>query len=240
MNLYEAWLKACGTLKPQAQGDCGLYSFWYATVLLNQLDNSKPIVYPRKMEDPSHKQSMRSAAKQLVKSGQGEILSAREMSTVIGHFGYSCRTMTGTDNEWRRKFISGSLSSNHPVLFPYTKNVSGPVDAKTASGTGGKDFGSHWSLIIKEVGPLYVYLDPHYPNTPQVQTKEAIFKSNTNVDDQVYERMWVKLMSATKKVGTIAGQSSDPTNPGYNNKIYDIAQPGRGAQQLAGVLVAVY
>jgi hypothetical protein len=240
MNLYEAWMNAHAILKPQAQGDCGLYSFWYATVLLHQLDNRKPIVYPRKMEDPTHQQSMRQEAKRLVKSGQGELLTSREMCIVIGHFGYSYRTMTGTDDAWRKKFISGSLTSNQPVLFPYTKGATGPVNAATAPGVAGTDYGSHWSLIIKEEGAEYVYLDPHYPNTPQRKTKEEIFKSNTNVDDQVYERMWVKLMSAKNKRGTIGPQSSNPTNPGYHNKIYDIAQPGRAPQQLAGVLVAVY
>ena len=240
MSLYNAWTACCATLKPQAQGDCGLYSFWYATVLLHQLDSAKPIVYPRKMEDPQNQQSMRREAKQLVRSGQGELLNVKEMTTVINHFGYSCNTMTGTDDDWRKRFITNSLGSNWPVLFPYTKGAQGPVDAATAAGVAGDDYGSHWSLIIKEDPNEYVYLDPHYPDTPQIKTKDAVLKSNKNVDLQVYERMWVKLLSAKAKVGTIGGQSQNQNTVPYNGKTYDIAQPGRGPQSLAGVLVAVY
>jgi hypothetical protein len=237
MDLYDAWCHVASLLKPQAQGDCGLYSFWYATVLLNHLDNTKPIIYPRKMEDPMGVQSMRKEAKTLVKSGQGEILTSNEMAKIISHFGYGSRRMRGTDSAWRKRFITGSLGQNAPVLFPYTKGMSGPVDAATATGRPGQEYGSHWSLIIKEERDQYIYLDPHYPNTPQRKTKDDVLKSNMNVDNQVYERMWVKLLPATKKRGTIGPESS---NMAHTGKRYDIGQPGRDAQQLSGVLVAVY
>ena len=47
MSLYPAWVAACKTLKPQVQGDCGVYSFWYATVLLRQIGKAPALDWSR-------------------------------------------------------------------------------------------------------------------------------------------------------------------------------------------------
>ena len=51
-NLKQAYDNCVGVLKPQRQGTCGLYSFWFATLLVNNINTEKkPIVYPRKHEE---------------------------------------------------------------------------------------------------------------------------------------------------------------------------------------------
>ena len=47
-TLTDAYANVVSVLKPQKQGTCGLYSFWFATLLLNSIrGDKKQVVYPR-------------------------------------------------------------------------------------------------------------------------------------------------------------------------------------------------
>ncbi|MCI0702026.1 MAG: cysteine protease ATG4 [Planctomycetia bacterium] len=255
MDLYDAWQGAKGILKPQVQGDCGVYSFWYATVLLRQIKPSDPreVIYPRSHPNPEERvrlfkllgrppldrdwsggaitkdKSIRHRVKNLVGSGQGEILTEQEMVLVVTSFGYNCTgNLIQIDPA---EFVSSNLKSNTPVLFAYMKGKSGPIFSIPSGATGGTDYGSHWSLIIKEEGSNYIYLDPHDPNTPQKYPKSTVLKSNAFVDDYKYVRYWAKGRgSYVSPVGNTAPTSGD---------FYDIGQGGR-TQKLANALVGVF
>lgn len=83
-NLVQAYNGACSTLKPQKQGTCGLYSFWYASLLLAAVNPGakKPIIYPRSGEGVGTAgESLRHFVKHTVNpissvgGSQGEVLS---------------------------------------------------------------------------------------------------------------------------------------------------------------------
>src|SRR5665213_755897 len=95
-NLVDAFDKATIVLKQamaggkQRGGECGLYSLWYASLLLSFIkSDGRKIIYPRKSYAPDQPGS-RSFAKQAFGSGQGEILNWKEMHALITHFGYQC------------------------------------------------------------------------------------------------------------------------------------------------------
>jgi hypothetical protein len=217
---------------------------WYASVLLRQIEPAhRPVVYPRKHQSPGTDwssgpvgESIREYAKKGLKSGQGEVLSFAEMQKVIEHFGYQCEASSAGGNRLRETFISRSLAANRPVLFAYTKGNIGPVNALTATGTAGSDYGSHWSLIIKEESGNYTYLDPHDPNTPEVFPKALVLTSNANVDAQKYCRYWAKARPGDLQM---VGSSAPIAPAGTFIKIYDINQGGRD-QVLKNVLIAVF
>jgi hypothetical protein len=78
-NLVDAFDKATFVLKQamaggkQRGGECGLYSLWYASLLLSFIkSDDRKIVYPRKSYAPDQPGS-RSFAKQAFGFGQGEI-----------------------------------------------------------------------------------------------------------------------------------------------------------------------
>jgi hypothetical protein len=79
-----------GTTGSQRGGTCGLYSLWYATILLSIVDpgDKRPPIYPRK-----HMLTSGMSSRQYSKSigsGQGEVLSWYEMFSIINRFGYEC------------------------------------------------------------------------------------------------------------------------------------------------------
>lgn len=257
MSLLAAWGQCKASMVKQVQGDCGLFSFWYATVLLRQLSpQGRPVVYPRKHPEPQATgkswpggavvgESIRAYAKSpAIRSGQGEILTSAEMEKIITHFGYKA-TASNAKGALRKAFITRSLSANQPVMFPYTKGNAGPVNALTAVGVAGSDYGSHWSLIIGEDSGNYKYLDPHNPATLQEFPKDTVLESNQNVDHQVYVRFWGK-EDVHYTDGSVQYSSIDPignvltsSNSSGYLRTYDIGQGGR-TQKLANVLITVY
>src|SRR5262249_43476567 len=129
MTLLEAYARyaRAGRLWPQLQGDCGVYSFYYATLLLQAMNPGKkyPLVFPRKYKSDSSKwgrQPYKTSVRQWVKStgglnsGQGEILTLGEMQRVISHFGYESTCAAKNNIHVRRDFISRELAAGHPVL----------------------------------------------------------------------------------------------------------------------------
>lgn len=193
VDLAEAYNKACGSLKPQKQGTCGLYSFWYASLLLSFVKPSaRPITYPRKGEHPGvwGGESLRHYAKHSVGSGQGEVLSCAEMEQIVRKFGYNCDSHVGATG--REAFITRSLEAGRPILFPYMFGNGGPIYWFPKGKSGGTDYGPHWSLIYREMGGSYLYIEPNVPNTPVKQPKEVVLKSNSFVDQYKYDRYWSK------------------------------------------------
>lgn len=240
-NLTGAYNSACKTLKPQKQGTCGLYSFWYATLLLAMVNPSakKPIVYPRKGEGASS-ESLRHYAKHTVGSGQGEVLSCAEMEQIIGHFGYGYDSHVGAAG--RKEFVTRSLAANRPVLFPYMFGDTGPIYQFPAKSTPGVDYGPHWSLIYREFGAAYHYVEPNEPNHPVSFLKDVVLRSNSFVDSYKYDRYWSKGGKHTSKGKLLPYEYQSGISPLGNTltpaAYYDIGDKSR--QVLNNVLIAVY
>lgn len=259
MDLLQAWQDTKSSMTRQHQGDCGVFSFWYATVLLHKINpQGHATVYPKQRTLESApfgpadiNESIRHYAKAAVKSGQGELLTVDEMRRVIERFGYQCESTSAPGAVIRQNFITRSLAQGRPVLFPYTKGDTGPVDAKkamadpTTYGTPGSDFGSHWSLILAEGAGGYSYIDPHDPGTLETVSKQTLLTSNAEVDEQVYVRYWGKPLNESTHgaLGAVGQHAVAPSTVGMK-KLYDIGQVGitgkPRAQKLATVLISVY
>lgn len=236
-SLAEAYIRLSSTLKPQKQGTCGLYSFWFATLLLNELQSGgRPPVYPRSGEGAGTTESMRKFSKG-IGSGQGEVLTCSEMEQIISHFGYACESHTSESG--RPEFITRSLRANRPVLFPYIMGNFGPISSLNPKYQAGVDYGPHWSLIIDEWGDLYSYIEPNRPNKPTYVLKRKVLASNSASDQYKYERYWLKegfTFQSTKP--PFPKKSPDPLQGNkMKTKYYDIGDKSR--QKLANVLIAV-
>jgi hypothetical protein len=238
MILEQVWGKLSTTLKPQKQGTCGLYSFWYATLLLEKLGCKKGIVYPRACEGGTG-DSSRHFAKQNVKSGQGEILSEAEMVTIVNHYGYTpiCYGKTSTDT--RKAFITKHLKYDLPILIAYLEGDHGPeaVSNPTVYG-GGKGAGPHWSLIINEDGTDYRYLEPNKPNKITAFGKNRLLSANDAVDNVKFAQYWMKPEKHDiAGVGDFPSWMSAKWKAGLMTTLYDVGPKSR--QTLHHVLIAV-
>jgi hypothetical protein len=239
-NLASAYAKTEPMMKPQKQGTCALYSFWYATLLLNQINPARgEIAYPRISLAPANFNGV--STRNYLKHGlnfapnsQGEVLSADEMTTIVESFGYDCDTHL-TGGTGREAFITASLQADKPVAFAFLNNLNTGLPA---SGIGPNDpqrpaCGPHWGLIYAEIGNDYRYLNPHYPSTPRTVLKSTVLASNACVDDIKYVRFWGK--DPTTKGLIQIGDTAPATPPAT---LYDIGPPTR--QNLNNVLVAIY
>ncbi len=244
MSLEVAWGNL-GVLKPQRQGTCGLYSFWYATQLLAGLGGTKGIVYPRseEMRDAGVTgESPRHYAKRKANSGQGEILSELEMMTVVQHYGYTGTPYPsgGTDN--RAAFITGHLQADRPVLVAYLMDDVGPT-TDTHTGVYGpnsvdSDSGSHWSLIINEDSTDYRYLEPNNPNKITTCAKNALLASNAAADGVKFARFWTKTGPVNlEEFGDFKWWIKAMWKAGRKTTLYDLGKKSR--QSLNEVLIAV-
>lgn len=234
MNLEQAYTAAASTLMPQKQGTCGLYCFWYASVLLAKINNTTSIIYPRRGQRPtgSNAQTLRNWVKHTLRASpnsQGEILTVQEMEDMIHAFQYQCsssQSATGGQN-----FITTSLASNRPVAIAYLHSnalPAGPVTTGTSA-----DCGAHWGLIYKEDTTSYTYLNPHYPNTPQVAAKQALLASSAAVDTVPLDQHWAKLPGG--------GLSNNPQTVNSTRfsggTVYDLGPP---RQNLQNALVSIF
>ena len=245
----------------QVQGTCGVFSFWYATVLLRKLDATKPVTYPKESigrkalglpaKDPSLPRtrvvdSIRWYTKTTLKSGQGELYNAHEIEAMVTKFGYSCVVCIDMSANNRRKFIADSIAHNRPVLFSYTKSVvttpPAPVDARSAAGTAGTSFGAHWSLIIDDKAGVYSYIDPHCPTKLQTFFSSIVLGSNGTVDSTQFKRFYGK--PAPGGLAVIGDKPPDKGESGKYQRVYDLEQVGldgkKRAQELNNLLVAVF
>lgn len=239
-SLFQAWTLLNGTLKPQKQGSCGLYSFWYATLLLSGLDSTRrPIVYPRNGEGVAagvgeNPESLRHFAKATVGSAQGEILTCAEMERIVLHYGYDRVSHIG--DAGRATFITTSLASERPVLIPYMMGPGGPIAVFPGGARPGVDYGPHWSLIFAESAIDYYLLEPNSPNTPMEVPKGRMLRSNAFTDNFKYQQFYDKaLPNPTLPYHRGSGISASPA--GTTAAKYDLGSPLR--QTLANVLIAV-
>jgi len=237
MSLEAAWLNLKGTLKKQKQGTCGLYSFWYATLLLENLGRGKGIIYPRRCEGGTG-ESSRHFAKKNVNSGQGEVLSEAEMLTIINHYGYDTATYTPSGTDKRKAFITGHLNADRPILIPYLMDDDPEVVNLPTVYGGGPGAGAHWSLLIGEQGSEYLYLEPNKPNEIKRWNKDLLLASNDTVDNVKFVQYWKK----PKKYGLDGLGDFDSWihakwKAGLMTTLYDVGSKSR--QTLHQVLIAV-
>ena len=241
-TLTDAYFNVLSVLKPQKQGTCGLYSFWFATLLLNSIrTGKKQVVYPRGCEGmPPGGLSLRKFAKAAFGSGQGELLNYDEILGMIVGFGWDF-DFDGGGGEQRKTFISQSLSQNKPVMFSFLAGGSSyggevlvmpqtdiPLD---------RQCGPHWSLIIAENADGYGFVEPNQPLKIKWDYKSRILRSNEIVDSFVMAEEWVK------PVGTPPGQSTVIPRPAIlrpelHKRTYTVKVHGR--QALNNLLFAVY
>jgi hypothetical protein len=186
--------------------------------------------------------SIREYAKDVLKSGQGEIVTSDEMVQVIVHHGYEAAVCRDSSDQGKRKFVTTWTNRDCPVLVAYLMTQNGP----TASATG--DCGSHWSLIIHEGGHYYMCVNPWYPNGLRHYDKKLLLTSNTEVDKKRYPRFWTKTFSLddSDPLGYRTGIDELGDDPraalkasAGGAKVYDIEQGGR-SQKLAHCLIAVF
>ncbi|HUB50156.1 MAG TPA: hypothetical protein VMB73_34735 [Acetobacteraceae bacterium] len=238
-SLVSAYGELRSGLVKQKQGTCGLYSFWYATLLLAIVNpTTRAIPYPRSSTDTANSggESMRHYAKHQHSSGQGEVLTCAEMEDIISHFGFTHHSHINKDG--RGAFITSSLAQSRPVLFPYMMGNGGPIWSIPPNSTGGTDYGSHWSLIFHETEGNYFYIEPNNPTKLTRRDKQTVLKSNSFVDSYKYDRYWLKgNNSRVTPVQNVIVSTLFGLGVGFGYKYYDIGQKDR--QNLANVLVAV-
>lgn len=241
-TLTDAYNNVVSVLKPQKQGTCGLYSFWFATLLLNSIrTDRKPVVYPRGCEGmPPGGLSLRNFSKVALGSGQGELLNYDEIFGMIVGFGWDF-DFDGGGGEQRQAFISKSLSQNKPVMFSFLAGGSSyggeilvmpltdiPLD---------RGCGPHWSLIVAENADGYGFVEPNQPLRIKWDYKTRVLRSNEIVDSFVMAEEWVK------PVGTPPGQSTVMPRPAVlrpdlHRRTYTVKVNGR--QALNNLLFAVH
>jgi len=242
-NLIEAYGKAAtsvltkapigddGTTGSQRGGTCGLYSLWYATILLGIIDpgDSRQPIYPRKHMNSGGVSSRRYSKS--IGSGQGEILNWYEMRSIINNFKYECDVADAADETRRQTFITFCLEKNRPILFAYMEGGNPgkschPITAYNAKYPDG--CGSHWALLIDEVGSNYTFIDPHWPNSLKNASKDTILKSNAAADEGPGFSKFEKVF-----------QRSEKSVGNTKTKTYDLGNP-QARQSLNNLLVSVY
>jgi hypothetical protein len=238
-------------LWPQLQGECGCYSFFYATVLLRTLDPSGrfPEVHPRKFKQaangdarkaPPGTTTVREFAKASLRSAQGELVTLDEIVSVILNFGYTPNIplfKPKADKEDRKKaWITEQLTANHPVLIAFLEGYDPPQACKPVLSAVEGSPGPHWSVIVGETDRDYLWIDPHMPEKLKQHNKLRFIRSNGltdlagNLNDTPY---WGKVHGG-KGIGPAAG----PVDPSYQKVYAEITAGGR-SQSLNDALVAV-
>lgn len=170
----------------QKGGTCGLYSLWYASVLLKYVDPSdrRAPIYPRAYMGGGKGNSIRHYAKS-IGSGQGEVLNWHEMFRIVDHCGYTCDTLDVADSVRRTTFIRFCLEKNRPILLAYLEGGEPgkschPARAYSATYPGGT--GAHWALLVDDNGNDYGIIDPHWPNMIRYYPKDQVLASNAASD----------------------------------------------------------
>jgi hypothetical protein len=202
VTLTDAYNTCKSELVGQKQGDCGLFSLWFATMLLRVISPSgRKVVFPRKLHVSPPKgwdtksESMRGYAKVTHRSAQGEVLSAAEMEDIISHFGYRSQTSSAPDVDAKKQFVAGALALRRPVLVAYVFGDTGPVFKDTGAWDPSKDnAGSHWSLIIGERSGKYDVIEPNNPSSLKLWDRDRLLRSNGCCDDPDvrFVRYWGK------------------------------------------------
>ncbi len=238
-TLSDAYYNIQKILKPQKQGTCGLYSFWFATLMLNSIRTGrKQVVYPRGCEGGAvDGVSLRKFTKDTLGSAQGELLNHDEIAAMIHGFGWDFEVNDG-GGEQRKTFITNSLRQTRPVMFSYLAGGASYGGEQAVmplrSVPANRACGPHWSLIVDESNMAYGFVEPNHPNGMKWDSKQTILRSNEIVDDFVMDRWWVKPASSPKGQATV-----QPYAQGVQfKKVYDVKVAGR--QALNNLLFAVF
>jgi hypothetical protein len=237
-TLVDAYNNCLGVLKPQKQGTCGLYSFWFATMLLNDIypgSGKKPVVYPRKCEGDAGTLSLRKFSKDNLGSGQGELLTYGEVARMVKDYLWDQDgNVTGGDQ--RKIFISTCLTQNRPVMFSYLAG-GWPVMPQTAIPIS-RACGPHWSLIIAEDSDTYEFIEPNDPLVKKKSLKNDVLRSNEIVDTFAMETTWHKPNTRDPgHGGPLVWPASRGTSPSDIKTTYTV---NVGRQALNNLLVAIY
>jgi hypothetical protein len=215
----------------QRGGTCGLYSLWYATILLGIVNpqDKRPPILPRRYLGATG-QSSRNFSK-TIGSGQGELLNAQEIFAVITHYGYQCDVENSADEMKRKRFISDSLSKNRPILFAYMEGGApgeSCYPAATCNPNKPEDFGPHWGLLIVDAVATYGIVDPHWPNTIRHYGWQQVLKANALTDSGA---PFPDTFKSPERTG--------PKGEGFKANTYNLNNPSQ-RQLLKNLLISVY
>jgi hypothetical protein len=242
-TLVDAYNNVQSVLKPQKQGTCGLYSFWFATLMLNSIrPEQKEVVYPRGCEmTATSGLSLRKFAKAALGSGQGELLSFDEIAVMIWGFGWDFN-FYGDGGDPRKTFVTNSLQQNMPVMFSYLAGGSSYggqiwVMPQTAIPPS-RQCGPHWSLIVAENDDGYGFVEPNQPLMIKWDFKTNILRSNEIVDSFVMDSTWVKPVSSVPKNAIVLPASSPGLTSDQIKKTYQVKVDGR--QALNNLMFAIF
>jgi len=253
MTLLTSYESVKGTLRPQVQGDCGIFSFYNAVCILRQEDARHPAVPPPRKrfrgKSDATGPSLRNHAKKLLDSGQGEILSKDEMVGLLTAHGYGAASVGphGDVSESRRTdFIDRALGAGHPVLVPYLADDDpngkvGPVVTVAPSA------GAHWSVLIARTGPDEVKaVEPNDPATLRTWSLKTVLASNAMTDRVKFPQYWEKVRLPNSTKVHYIEPVTDPTDLAIRRKagkrIYDLDPKGVGRQDamnLSNLLIAI-
>lgn len=214
--LTDSYNNVKGSLRPQVQGTCGIYSFYNAVRILRDINARNPTVpAPKKSEKlPSDAPgSLRHYSKAHLNSGQGEILTGTEMVTLIATHRYAPLNFSrsGAVNAAAKKiFLSRCMKSGYPVLVAYIAGGT-PVVCKD---TTAADTGAHWSLIIDTNATHATVVEPNAPTVAKVWPLDDLLLSNSKTDDGKFVRYWAKQVfhpgEYDRQMGTCGPKATTP------------------------------
>lgn len=151
---------------------------------------------------------------------------------------------TTDDDEARKTFIAEQLNNDRPVLIPYWSNGKGfPCATDTEAG-------AHWSVIFDRDATDYLYLNPWFPAKDMRAPIATFLASNSNVDDMIYEPVWMKGPRITspggdddvgsKTLGTKYRATTFATVPTGLEKSHRPLYPGGRKQELKNLLFSLF
>lgn len=187
------------TLQGQVQGTCGLYSFYNAYRILCVSHKSLPKVpVPKKSYKDGPKKSsysLRQFAKNVLESGQGEVLNSFDMERLIRACCYKAVPCGSDDKATKIKFITDQTAANHPVLVAYLAggDHTGVIPILRPLPVMGDDIGAHWSLIIgvDKNGKAEV-VEPNAPQSLKLWSMDDLLLANSLSDRKTFAQYWEK------------------------------------------------
>ena len=206
----------------QRQGDCGIFSFYYAAHLIQHMRGAKgrtvlSVDPPRSRYHQLTKECYEGFAeekKNFFQEFHNPMLTPRDrhvINTSIRKF-----AKTTFDSAQGEVFSAGEMSSiiTH-YGYGYRLSTTASTKARRAfiaealkrdnpvlipywSNDDGfpvasdHEAGAHWSVIFDEAADNYHYLNPWYPSTQKQAPTYVFLKSNENVDNKLYDPIWEK------------------------------------------------
>jgi hypothetical protein len=241
-----------GSLQPQVQGTCGLYSFYVAARILQQATQGRAPLVPKPRSgdqlkgvkyaliDVKHApgKSLRKFSKDEFHSGQGEILTESEMTRLVDSHGYKALSFSGDESQ-KKIFITTQLLKGYPILIPYLAGGRF-TDYATMSDD---DPGAHWSVIIDLRAPNYTVVNPWDPRSSREYPVANLLQSNALADFKPFVQYWEKpsVKRANGRYGLAPVGDVAPLGEA-TGKVYDLGGPFGNRhllQKLKNVLIAV-